>query len=450
MSATKTDFMAFVRAHFDAVASHALAQLLEGEQATLNLKAEDTLFVRFNGNRVRQNTDVRQIGIALTLQSQGRSVEQSSSLSGDLAVDLPAMAQLLQRCRDEAAVLERDPNQVAVRNNGKSAQEFRGALLAPQDVVPAVVAAAQGCDLAGLYAGGTVIRANRNSAGQDHWFGTETFFFDYSLYDGPRAAKGGYAGTAWNAADWAANLAGTRALLEQLQRPRVDVKPGQYRTYLAPRALSDLIGMLGWNALSAAAWKQGRCPLKKLVEKQARLSPLLTLGENFALGLSPSFNSLGEVSVQTLPLIERGELSTLLVSSRSAKEYALIGNAAEEGEGPRSLDVAGGELAQQDVLRALGTGLYLSNLHYLNWSDPVSARVTGMTRYACFWVENGEIVGPINDLRWDESLFEALGDKLLALTRETEIDPAVDTYFNRALGGSRVPGALIEGFTFTL
>jgi predicted Zn-dependent protease len=86
----------------------------------------------------------------------------------------------------------------------------------------------------------------------------------------------------------------------------------------------------------------------------------------------------------------------------------------------------------------------------LNWSDPVSARVTGMTRYACFWVENGEIVGPIKDMRWDESLYEALGSKLVALTTHTAIDPAVDTYFQRALGGSRTPGALIENFTFTL
>ncbi|MGI9134978.1 MAG: TldD/PmbA family protein, partial [Rhodoferax sp.] len=78
------------------------------------------------------------------------------------------------------------------------------------------------------------------------------------------------------------------------------------------------------------------------------------------------------------------------------------------------------------------------------------ARVTGMTRYACFWVEDGAIVGPINDLRWDESLYDALGTKLLALTDWAEIDPASGTYFMRSLGGARVPGALIDAWTFTL
>ncbi len=447
---TSTDFMTRLRAHFDAVATQLLEQLRGDEQATLNLTAEETLFLRFNNNRVRQNTDVQQIVLTLTLQSQGRSVEHSSTLSGQLDVDGPALTQMLQSCRAEAALLDVDPNQVAISNHGSSAEEFRGDLLPAQELVQAIVGAARGCDLAGLYAGGVVVRANRNSAGQSHWFATETFVLDYSLYDGPRAAKGSYAGARWDAQQWAANLARTRSLLEQLQRPTVDVKPGQYRTYLAPRAFSDLLGLLGWNALSAAAWKQGRCPFKKLAEKQAQLSPLLSLGENFALGLSPRFNSLGEVSASTLPLITAGELNTLLVSSRSAKEYGLAGNAASEGEGPRSLDVACGTLAQADILQALGTGLYLSNLHYLNWSDPVSARVTGMTRYACFWVEDGAIVGPIKDLRWDESLFDALGTKLLALTDWAEIDPESGTYFARALGGSRVPGALIEGWTFTL
>ncbi len=168
------------------------------------------------------------------------------------------------------------------------------------------------------------------------------------------------------------------------------------------------------------------------------------------MGLTPRFNSLGEVSPTSLPLIQDGELKTMLVSSRSAKEYGLVANGAADSESPRALDVRVGSLVEQDVLKELGTGLYLSNLHYLNWSDPVSARVTGMTRYACFWVDGGQIVGPIKDLRWDESLYAALGSKLMALTAQAEIDPAVDTYFQRALGGSRTPGALIDQFTFTL
>ncbi len=443
-------FSARVKTHFNLVADGVLASLHAGEELTVNLSAEETLFVRFNNNRVRQNTDVSQISLSLSLQFAGRTVEKSRTLSGRIDADLGAVALLLQACRDEAAVLPVDPNQVALANNGQSMDDFVGGLLAPHDVVRAVVGPAAGCDLAGLYAGGVSIRANRNSCGQNHWFATETFFIDYSLYNGSLAAKGSYAGSHWQESDWVANLARTQSLLALLGRPQQNVLPGAYRTYLAPRAFSDLVGMLGWNALSGAAWKQGRSPFKKLVERESTLSPLFNLDENFELGLTPRFNSLGEVSAERLSLIQHGELKNLLINSRTAKEYGLSANGAADGETPRALDVQCGQLEERDVLKELGTGLYLSNLHYLNWSDPVSARVTGMTRYACFWVEGGEIAGPIKDLRWDESLYQALGSKLVALTSHSEIDPAVDTYFRRSLGGSRTPGALIDGFTFTL
>jgi predicted Zn-dependent protease len=86
----------------------------------------------------------------------------------------------------------------------------------------------------------------------------------------------------------------------------------------------------------------------------------------------------------------------------------------------------------------------------LNWSDRPTGRITGMTRYACFWVENGEIVAPIENLRFDESLYQCLGDHLIAITDFQEFIPEVNTYDYRDPGGMRVPGILTEGFTYTL
>ncbi len=447
---SQPDFIDTVRQHFDALADRVLGDLQGDEAATLNLAAEDTLFVRFNANKVRQNTHVEQITMSLQLQGAGRTTEVTRTLSGQLEVDQIAMLHMLGQARDELAVLPVDPHQVPIEDHGSSDDTFRGQLLAPDQVVDAVTEPAQGSDLAGLYAAGSIVRANRNSKGQRHWFATQSFFMDYSLYNGSRAVKGNFADTHWEPLQWAANLSASKNLLALMDKPLQTVKPGQYRTYLAPRAMADLVGMLGWHALSASAWKQGRSPFKKLADKESSLSPQLHVTENFGLGLTPRFNALGEVSAQAVPLITAGELMSLLVSSRTSKEFGLTANGASESEAPRALDVAAGTLEEKDILRQLGTGLYLSNLHYLNWSDPVSARVTGMTRYACFWVENGEIVGPITDMRWDESLYDALGSNLVALTTHTAIDPAVDTYFQRALGGSRTPGALIDKFTFTL
>jgi len=212
--------------------------------------------------------------------------------------------------------------------------------------------------------------------------------------------------------------------------------------------------MLAWGALSYSAYKKGSCAFKRLAEGSETLSTQISLRENFDLGLTPHFNSLGELPPRHLDLIKNGRFQQFLVSSRSAQEYGVASNFAESSadshESPRALDLAGGHLPEQNVLKALDQGLYLSNLHYLNWSDLQSARVTGMTRYACFWVEGGEIAAPIEDLRFDNSLYAILGRDLEDLTREPHVDISTSTYFQRALEGKRAPGLLLNRFQFTL
>jgi predicted Zn-dependent protease len=159
---------------------------------------------------------------------------------------------------------------------------------------------------------------------------------------------------------------------------------------------------------------------------------------------------LGEIAPLELALIDQGHLVNTLISSRTAKEYGLVGNGARRSEALQSPEVLPGQLQTVEILGQLNTGLYLSNLHYLNWSDRTGGRITGMTRYACFWVEQGQIVAPIQDLRFDESLYNFWGSQLQALTVSQEFIPAIDTYERRALGGALVPGMLVDGFTFTL
>ena len=83
-----------------------------------------------------------------------------------------------------------------------------------------------------------------------------------------------------------------------------------------------------------------------------------------------------------------------------------------------SLQMHGGELDEQHVLQQLCTWLYIGNLWYGNFSDLPAARLTGMTRFATFWVEDGQIQAPVNTMRFDDSLFDFLGPHLEALTRE--------------------------------
>lgn len=436
--------------HFNTLCDFLFSNLNSDEVLNINLHAEDSIFVRFNANKIRQNTQIEQRDLSLTLQKNNRTAHIQFSITGDLEVDKKRGLEWLSWSRQECTLLPVDPYLVAFKNNGTSSETHKGHLLSPQDIMNAISVPAQGADLAGLYCAGPLISANRNSLGQNHWFANENFFMDYSLYMGDKAVKSVYAGRSWQQSQFEHNLQHSRSQLELMSRPKKTLSPGSYRVYLAPGATAELANMFSWGAFSYQAYKQGNSPLTKLANKEKIFSSLLNIRQNFELGLTHRFNSLGELAPVKMDLIEKGELKNFMVSTRSAKEYGVESNFADQWESPRCLEIANGSLSQESILKTLGTGLYLSNLHYLNWSDIPTARVTGMTRYACFWVEEGQIVAPISDMRFDESLYDCLGENLEAITDFSEVDPELSTYESRSFGGKRLPGLLINNFKFTL
>ena len=125
-------------------------------------------------------------------------------------------------------------------------------------------------------------------------------------------------------------------------------------------------------------------------------------------------------------------------------------NFASGDESLRSPIIQTGELKENEILSKLNKGVYLSNLHYLNWSDRLGGRITGMTRYACFYVENGEIVAPIENMRFDDTIYNVFGNNLESVTEENHLVPNVGTYDGRDLGGTHCPGILLNSFSLTL
>ena len=153
----------------------------------------------------------------------------------------------------------------------------------------------------------------------------------------------------------------------------------------------------------------------------ARLDSRVTITEATAEGVAPGFQGHGFVRPQRVALVERVALVGALVSPRTAREFSLSANGANGDESPEALAIAGGTLDARDALSALDTGLFVGNLHYLNYSDRPAGRMTGMTRFATFWVEDGKIVAPIDVLRFDDTIYRMLGSNLEALTKETEL-----------------------------
>jgi predicted Zn-dependent protease len=446
-----------IEAGFNKLADYLVGSLSKDEHLTISLNSERSQFTRFNHARVRQTGAVADGTMSLNLICNQREASAAFPFTGDWTVDSTRALDNLSYLRQEVAQIPENPYAVLPENKGSSREVYAGDLLPAEQAIAAMLEPTQDVDFIGFYAAGAIARANANSAGQKHWFATETFSIDYSMFTSveladratvDRAVKGGYAGRYWDGAAYAAQIERSKQQLWALSLPAKSVQRGQYRTYFAPDAAAELLGML--RGAGEASLQQGSSALLKLRQGEKQLSPLLNLKENFRGGTVPRFNELGEMAPEELSVIAAGKLVNPLVSARTAKEYGKTANGAGSSEYMRAPEVGVGDLSAAEILTRLGTGLYLSNLHYLNWSDRPGGRITGMTRYACFWVKNGEIVAPIENLRFDDSIYEFLNDNLESFTDFQEFIPATDTYGSRSLGGIAVPGMLVSSFTFTL
>jgi predicted Zn-dependent protease len=186
------------------------------------------------------------------------------------------------------------------------------------------------------------------------------------------------------------------------------------------------------------------------MQEGQRLHSAITLREHTAAGVAPAFQADGFVKPPSVTLIDRGALGEALVAPRTAQEYALVCNGASSSESPQSIELAPGNLPNEEVLRALDTGLYINNLWYLNFSDRAAGRCTGMTRFATFWVEHGKIIAPLEVMRFDDSIYRMLGSQLIDLTREREFLLDAGTYGERSSASSHLPGALLDDLALTL
>ncbi|WP_085676719.1 MULTISPECIES: TldD/PmbA family protein [unclassified Pseudomonas] len=435
---------------FEALIAGVLQTLQADEQFTLGYSAEQSQFVRFNHAKVRQAGEVSQASAQLRLIRDGRQAEQQVTLSGDAQLDQQRLITALEQLRQTVPLLAIDPYLRLDESAWHSHSQHEQPLPELSEVLALLEREAGDLDLVGIYAAGPICRGFASSFGAIGWHQANSFNFDWSLFhENAEAVKANYAGQHWSADDFTARLRLAREQLGFLGRPAVTLKPGSYRAYLAPAAMDEIAGMLCWGGFSAQALATGNSALQRLYNGDAQLHPMVSFSEQVSGSLSPAFSDEGSPRLD-VPLIQQGKALQQLVSARSAAEFALLANGADSYESPCALSLAPGSLPSEQILERLDTGLYISNLWYLNYSDLPAARMTGLTRFATFWVEHGEIQGPVSTMRFDDSLYSLLGSQLEELTREREMILSTSTYGQRSTGSSHLPGALVKGLTLTL
>ena len=434
---------------------HRLVDWLRGavtptERFTLSYNAEASDFIRFNHAKVRQAGQVQQASVYFKLIEDGRHADLNLTLAGDSDVDRQRLSDALKQLRETLPLLPADPWLLLNDDAWQSSNVQDLPLPDSAHVVERIAQLGEGLDLVGIYAAGPIYRGFASSSGALGWHQANSFNFDWSLFhENGQAVKANYAGHQWDDAAFSSRFALAREQLTFLGQPARTLAPGQYRAYLAPAALEEVTGMLCWGVFSAQSLADKTSPLQRLYDGQAALSPLVNIDEQVSGSLSPAFSGEGYPR-SDLALVVEGGARDRLVDSRSAAEYGLAANGAGWGESPSALSMSGGSLALDDVLKALGTGLYISNLWYLNFSDRTAGRMTGMTRFATFWVEDGKIKAPVSTMRFDDSVYSLLGSALEQLTTQRELILSTSTYSQRQTASNLLPGALVSKLTLTL
>ena len=242
----------------------------------------------------------------------------------------------------------------------------------------------------------------------------------------------------------------------------VSLPAGRYETLLPPTAVSDLLIYLYWSAGAKEA-AEGRTVFSKpgggtRVGERLSSAPVTLSSDPRAAGLgcapfviAHASGSDSSVFDNGLPLsgtswIRDGSLDALVSSRHSA---ALAGLPVTPAVGNLIFATAGttaaGPPTLEQMIASTGRGLLLTCLWYIREVDPQTLLLTGLTRDGVYLVENGEVVGAVNNFRFNESPVEMLGRLLEVGATEPTLPREWGDYFNRAA----MPPVRVEGFNMS-
>jgi len=440
-----------MKSYFKKVSEYLFNSLESNEILILNFDAEQTDFVRFNHAKIRQAGNVDQATLTLSLVYKRKSLNSVIRLSLDYQKDSVLLLRTLCYLRREIPELPQDPYLMYERNLNSFDRETKNKSLDSFNITDSILQGCHSLDMVGILSTGAIMKGFSNSLGQFNWHESQSFNFDWSMYtDTGKAIKQNYSDQVWDQNIFSSLLDESKQKLQVIDNKEQTIQPGEYRVYLSPSALNEIVDMLSWGGFSYKANKIGSSPLHLMMKGEKKLNKIVSFTEDLTNGISPKFHSDGFIKPDTTELIINGEYKSSLISPRSALEYSVNHNAAEYYESPVSINLKEGVISNDNILATLKDGIYISNLWYLNFSDLNNGRITGLTRFGCFKVSNGEYQGPINTMRFDETVYNIFGDKLIGLTNNKQLLIDSSTYEERSTHSSTIPGAIVEDFKMTL
>ncbi|MBM3325293.1 MAG: TldD/PmbA family protein [Calditrichaeota bacterium] len=232
-------------------------------------------------------------------------------------------------------------------------------------------------------------------------------------------------------------------------RKAKSIEPGAYTVVLEHAAVADILQFMSWFGFGGLGFVEGRTFMA------GRLGEPV-LGENITIrddafhplqkGLAFDFEGLPR---QSVTLVEKG-IAKSVVHDRVTAERAksrTTGHAlpqpSAEGPYPLNLVLLPGESSVEDMVALTERGILVTRFHYTNLVEPMALVLTGMTRDGTFLIEKGKVTTPLKNLRFTQSVVEALREvELISRDLKTE-------HSDWGLGSYTAPALKIRRFNFS-
>lgn len=201
--------------------------------------------------------------------------------------------------------------------------------------------------------------------------------------------------------------------------------PGTYEVILAPYAVCDMLEHMGWIGFSALAVQERRSFMRmgaKLMSESVTIRDDCRDAELFPY----PFDAEG-VSSQPLDLVAHGVCNAVVYDTPTAIKDGVrsTGHSLPQPNtwGPYAshLMMLPGDRTVAELISSVSRGLYVTRFWYVRDVHPLHTIITGMTRDGTFLIENGRIGPPVRDLRFTQSMVEALAD-VRGISRERRLE----------------------------
>ncbi|HYM59785.1 MAG TPA: TldD/PmbA family protein [Thermoanaerobaculia bacterium] len=229
------------------------------------------------------------------------------------------------------------------------------------------------------------------------------------------------------------------------------IEPGAFDVILEPPALAEVFEWMSMIAFTGQSFVDGSSFFVGNLGQRV-------VGENVTVADDATDNDflpfpfdVEGLPKKRIPLIERGVVCTPVLDKAYADRLTLppTANCWHLGSSDHGIafhvSMEGGDATREELIASTKLGIWVTRFNYVNGLlEPKSALMTGTTRDGTFLIRDGKVVSRLPNLRWTQSIVEALSN-VEGLTRERR---RIGTWFN-PVGGTIAPTVKIRGWKFT-